>query len=229
MKVSPRLQDWVEDLASTQGHRVELSLTRNRRTMISLRQISRHHTRLRMHHAFSDAPQHILNDLASYIQTREPAYWKRVSAFARNIPPAATASPRPLPTRPGIHFDLQTELDYVKQHFFDSPPEAGIAWGKPGVPRKRKRRSIRFGSWHADCRQVHIHPVLDQAWVSKDFMHYLIYHELCHAAAPPYTDSAGRHHIHHAEFKSLERRYPNLKQMQKSGKEIFERLIQEHL
>ncbi|WFB35080.1 hypothetical protein P3T73_13010 [Kiritimatiellota bacterium B12222] len=225
MSLPPRLQGWVDQLTQHHHYRVDLTLTQNRRSMISIQQQGPRHASIRMHHSFAEAPQPILENLENYLLTQNPSYWKPVAAFARNIPVSCKKKSRPLPTVPGKYINLQKELDYVKQRYFETPPQATIAWGKAGTSRRRKRRSIRFGSWHSDSQQVHIHPLLDQEWIPLSFMHYLIYHELCHAVAPPYTDNTGRHHIHHREFKALEKQFPDLKQMEKLSTQIFKKLV----
>lgn len=227
MNLSPRLEDWVDHLAQNHRYRVDLTLTSNRSTMISIRQKSRRHAVIRMQKTFEQAPDSVLQSLTAYLITKNISHWKCVASFAKSIPAGTPKTAHPLRTEKGKHFDLDRELSYVKETYFAKPPEASIAWGKAGKPRRRKRRSIRFGSWHADCKQVRIHPLLDQEWVPREFMHYLIYHELCHAAEPPFSDSAGRHHIHHSAFKALERRFPNYSGMEGLSKAIFMRLIKE--
>jgi len=229
MTSSPRLQDWVDGMQEDHGHQVDLTVTRNRRTMISIQFPGRKYTRLRIHEKFSEAPENILDHLSLYILTRQREDWKVVSSFARSLPVNRTASsPRQNRTQ-GIYFDLHAELNFVTSHYFEVPPEASITWGSLGKPRRKKRRSIRFGSWHEDCKQVRIHPLLDQEWVPREFIRYLIYHELCHAVEKPLPHKAGGHRIHHAEFKRLEQKYPHVNEMEKTGKEIFERLIRERL
>lgn len=228
MNTSSRLQDWVNSFSKKHQYHVDLTVTQNRRSMITVRKNNRRHAVIRLHEAFEEAPEFILQNLEIFLLTNDSAGWKTVAAFARAIPgKPSPPRPRPLPTTQGKHIDLVRELAHVKRTYFACPPEATIAWGKAGKPRRRKRRSIRFGSWHGDCSQVRIHPLLDQEWVPLEFIHYLIYHELCHAAAPPFTDSLGRHHIHHASFKALEKKFPQYSEMESLSKEIFRRLVQE--
>ena len=129
--------------------------------------------------------------------------------------------------RPGIHFNLDHELRTVRDHYFPGL-EARIRWGKDSGPRKRKRRSMRMGSWDEEKKLIRIHPALDQDWVPKEYLHYLIYHELCHAVAKPKYSRRGNQ-IHHAEFHDLEAQYPNIKEMRTLGRDIFQRIIKEGL
>lgn len=170
------------------------------------------------------------DDLARFIVHRDPAAWKRLAAFAREIetPPAepTPVKPRPRKTK-GACFDLQKELEEVKNRYFQHPPEAEITWGQLRTPRRRKRRSIRFGSWHETEKLVRIHPLLDHSRVPLEFIHYLIYHELCHAVAKPEISSSGSRRIHHRAFRDLEANFPNLKAMERMASDILQCLIRE--
>lgn len=230
MTPQERIGHWLKELRVQDRQHIHLTLTRNRHSMIRLQRTSPRHCTLRMHEQFTRAPERILDDLASFIVHKDPLAWKRVAAFARTIEvePGTTRTTRPQVRKTkGRYFDLQRELDIVKAKYFDTPPEAEITWGILRKSRRRKRRSIRFGSWHENEKLVRIHPLLDQDWVPMEFMHYLIYHELCHAVAKPETSGTGRNRIHHRAFKDLESNFPNLKAMEKMSADIFKRLCKE--
>lgn len=127
--------------------------------------------------------------------------------------------------RPGIHFNLDRELRTVRDRYFPGL-EARIRWGKASAPRRRKRRSIRMGSWDEEKNLIRIHPALDQEWVPLEYMHFLIYHELCHAVAKPVYSRRGNR-IHHSDFQALEEQYPGVDRLRKLGRRIFERIIAE--
>lgn len=226
MSLPPRLRRWANKLAD-EGHQVYITLTRNRTAMVRIQTLSRRKTAIRLNEEFVDAPVPVLRDLARTVLNRDNLAWKRVVAYSQTIEiPPERRRPIPIQTK-GIYFNLSRELAYVKKKYFHEDLEARITWGKRGNPQRRKRRSIRFGSWHEDEKLIRVHPLLDQEWVSREFIRYLIYHELCHAVAKPQQDAQGRHRVHHADFKTLERRYPHLKEMEQMAKEIFERLIKE--
>lgn len=230
MTPQDRIGKWLNELRVQDRQQVHLTLTRNRHSMISLRRRSPRHSTLRMHEQFAFAPDNILHDLATFIVRKDPNAWKRVAAYARTIElvPGAERATRPqIRKTKGRYFDLQRELDLVKSHYFKEPLEAEITWGAVRKTRRRKRRSIRFGSWHENEKLVRIHPLLDQNWVSSEFIHYLIYHELCHAIAKPEISSTGRNRIHHRAFKELESKFPNLEAMEKMASDIFKRLCSE--
>lgn len=224
MSLPDRLQYWLEGIEK-KGHSVELTLTRNRRSMISVQRLSPGRTRLRMHESFAEAPESILVDLEHTLLTNDHLAWKRVAAFARTIDvPGEPKRSSPLYTQ-GSYFDLDAELGFVKSAYFEDPPEATITWGQAGKARRRKRRSIRFGSWVESDKLVRIHPLLDQKWIPQDFIRYIIYHELCHAVAKPLSHGGGHYRIHHPEFKRLEAHYPTLEEMEKLSRKIFSKII----
>ncbi len=225
-----RIGHWVHQLLAQEHQHVHLTLTRNRHSMIRFHRTSPRDCTLRMHEQFTRAPDNVLHDLAAFIVHKDPVAWKRVAAFARTIEvdPKTEKPKRNQPRKTkGRYFDLKRELELVRTRYFTNSPEAEITWGILRKSRRRKRRSIRFGSWHENEKLVRIHPLLDQNWVPIEFIHYLIYHELCHAVAKPETSESGRNRIHHRAFKDLESNFPNLKAMEKMTTDIFKRLCKE--
>jgi hypothetical protein len=176
----------------------------------------------------------VLRDLEAFLVRKDREAWSRVGRFAKSIPAqdpeyrrTRRARAIALTTR-GEVFDLESLLAEVKAKWFDPGLEARITWGRaPRRPGRRRRRSIIFASWHEDQRLIRVHPALDQRWVPREFMRYLIYHELCHALAKPRNGRNGRRLIHHPDFKELERRFPRFQEMERLSMEIFQRLAKE--
>lgn len=222
----PRIRAWMEDIRVRHGHVLEVTLTRNRRTMTGYRPLGNRRTSLRLHQAFERAPDSILRDIESSILRKDRRAWSRVGAYARNISgqtPDAPANARPPILRSrGRHHDLAEILNQVREEYFPGIG-ARITWSRRGKS-SRRRRSIRFGSWNEEQRLVRIHPVLDADWVPEAFLHYLVYHELCHAVAKPIPGSGGKRRIHHPKFRELEARYPNLEEMERISTELFQKI-----
>ncbi|TVR02370.1 MAG: hypothetical protein EA398_07900 [Deltaproteobacteria bacterium] len=88
-----------------------------------------------------------------------------------------------------------------------------IGWGRrpPAGPR---RRAIRLGSARLTENSIVIHPALDDPGVPLWVTGQVVFHELCHFAAPPLDEVtasvAGEHRLHHRAFRALEERYPRL-------------------
>ncbi|MFB6373046.1 MAG: hypothetical protein ABEN55_08015, partial [Bradymonadaceae bacterium] len=107
-------------------------------------------------------------------------------------------------------FDLRAILGVVvdfTRDLVDDPEtnldEVSITWGRDG----RGTKSIRFGSFDFDQRLIRVHPALDQEWVPRYFVEFIVYHELLHAVCPPVEGEDGRQ-VHTEEFIELERQFP---------------------
>ena len=74
----------------------------------------------------------------------------------------------------------------VQREYFPSYPPLPIRWGNK-VDRKR-RRSIRLGSYHRGTTTVRIHPSLDSPEVPRFFIQSIIYHEYLHHVVSPRHD-----------------------------------------
>jgi hypothetical protein len=137
----------------------------------------------------------------------------------------------PVPIRPlGLHYDLQVILDEVRRDYFTRDLEAWITWGRaPRRRSRRKRRSIVYASWWEELRLIRVHPALDRHWVPREFLHYLVYHELCHAVARPRRTRARRMRIHHPEFRALEAQYPDIERMHRLSHELLEQISRAEL
>lgn len=229
---TPRLDAWRLRVTRRFSGKVRIVLTRNRRSMVSIRRLAGGKVELRLQMGFEDAPDSILEDLEEVIDLNRSAAWKRVCAHARTMSvekyiPSPTRNIRP--HTKGRCFDLQDILDEVNAEFFRAELEARITWSslKPARKGRRRSRSLQFGVWDETRRLIRVHPGLDDPSVPRAFMRYLVYHELCHAAAPPKAGENGLRRIHHPQFRELEHRFPKWQEMEKLGKVLFERITSE--
>lgn len=74
----------------------------------------------------------------------------------------------------------------VQREYFPSCPPLPIRWGNK-IERKR-RRSIRLGSYHRGSSLIRIHPSLDSPEVPGFFVQSIIYHEYLHHVVSPRHD-----------------------------------------
>jgi len=168
------------------------------------------HSSLRLHHMFLGANTRVIDALAQWL--RKPSCRKNaavIDAFIRENRHLVKRRPRRsrrLNTA-GAHFDLKVLYDEVNRNCFDGTVQAAIGWGKR--PSKSRRRSIRFGSYSVEDNLIRIHPYLDNAFVPAYFVRYIVFHEMLHAHLGIEESETGRRRIHTAEFKRLERAYPD--------------------
>jgi hypothetical protein len=92
--------------------------------------------------------------------------------------------------------DLQLLAEQVRREYFRDVPALPIRWGHR-ISRKR-RSSIRLGSYDHRTREIRIHPSLNVAWVPPFFVQSIIHHEYLHhiLGAP-----------HDRRFRAFERRF----------------------
>jgi hypothetical protein len=81
------------------------------------------------------------------------------------------------------HHDLQRLAAEVHLEYFAGAQRLPIQWGKK-IGRK-KRRSIRLGSYDGATQIIRIHPTLDTPLVPRFFIQSIIYHEYLHHVMGP--------------------------------------------
>jgi len=87
---------------------------------------------------------------------------------------------RPLPLGIAEHrFDRLASLaDEVHRTYFFKYPPLPVRWGQQ-ITRK-KRRSIRLGSYNHITTEIRIHPLLNSPEIPTFFIQSVIYHEYLH-------------------------------------------------
>ena len=127
----------------------------------------------------------------------------------------------PLPNR-GRHHDLDAILDDVRARFFPDCAAVEICWGR--WSGRARARSIRFGAYLPDAALIRIHPALDQAFVPRLFVEFIVYHELLHHVIPPVCLD-GRYQIHSPAFRQRERQFPAYAEVMAWRKRYLQRLL----
>lgn len=85
----------------------------------------------------------------------------------------------------------------VRDEYFPDAHGVPVIWGR-NTARKR-RRSIRLGSYHRGTQLIRIHPLLNSPAVPVYFIKSIIYHELLHHVLGPAHDR--RFHRHERRFR----------------------------
>lgn len=200
----------AERLATLLEERVELTLTDNTSTMVSFRR-SRGLVVFRVHHMFSRAPAPVVRALAEYASgARSSGAGRLIDAFVRSNEERVrqTRAERQVSALEpiGRTFDLQAIFDRLNHAFFGGGVDAAIGWGRE-APRRR-RRSIKMGTYFHDARVIRIHPALDRPEVPEFFVAFVVFHEMLHHVIPPVA-AGGRRVCHTPEFRLRERAYPD--------------------
>jgi len=195
------------------GLQLDLTLTDNTHNVLSVRpnRVSGRVT-VRLHHMFLAADARVLDALAAWISRPKARQAGEVlDAFIRENRHRIRQAPRRprgvrVRTR-GQCFDLKQLFEDVNQRHFQGSIEAAITWGQ--MPTVRRRRSIRFGSYSHELKLIRIHPLLDQPFVPRYFVRYVVFHEMLHAHLGISETESGRRRIHTPEFRALEEVYPD--------------------
>lgn len=208
------------------GPGVSLTVCDNRVRMASVRFPPQGPARMRLHHAFENAPQHVHDALIRYIQKRDDRDWAAVRAFAGTIQPAVPGPAACLVAlRPeGEVYNLREIYDEVNASFFEGRITCRITWGRQQRRRRGKRKSIHFGTWNPQARVIRIHPGLDSQTVPREFIRFIVYHELLHAELPPSQSKNGRAIIHSKAYRALEQRFPHCAAMKALGRDLLRRI-----
>ncbi len=193
-------------LARTLGAPLSVTVTDNRRTMLSIRRVDGVR-RVRLHHMFADAPADVLDAVSRYLAHGDRRAGAKIDAFIRRradrIRRDGPARPAPRRTRGSAHDLGEILAELVARYFPDADPVA-ITWGARGASRRRGRsRTIRMGAYLYDERLIRIHPALDQAWVPRFFVAWVVFHELSHHVTPA-PEVGGRRCHHTPDFRARE-------------------------
>lgn len=189
------------------GGRPRVILTDNLRTMLSIKKGQGLLT-FRVHHMFAEAPPVVLRALARYAEShdREAAAVLRAFVDGNEHQIRRVTAPRPVALDvQGAHHDLQALFDGLNARYFGEQIAAKITWGQRGQ-RRRRRSSIKLGSYSVEEALIRIHPVLDASDVPGFFVEWIVYHEMLHEVHDmPIVE--GRRIYHTPAFRRAEAQY----------------------
>ena len=80
-----------------------------------------------------------------------------------------------------------------------------VKWGRRR--KHRPREYFIFGTIQEEDRVIRINPLLDQPFVPRWFLKYVLYHEMLHSVVPEESGPGGRRRVHTEEFNRRERRF----------------------
>ncbi|HEY0513862.1 MAG TPA: SprT-like domain-containing protein [Thermoanaerobaculia bacterium] len=203
----------------TGGRLRSLELTDNRRTILSVRSGkmgSRAPLELRIHHSFTQAPEEVLQAVATFVESKRGSDRAREALVVIREHFSAhrsTARARKLVLRPeGVVLDLREVFADLNERYFEGRLAVAITWGKSAVASRCGRRrsaSLQLGSYSYEDRLIRLHRVLDHPEVPRYVIEAVVYHEMLHADMPPEVHG-GKRLFHTPEFRRRERLYRNL-------------------
>ena len=124
----------------------------------------------------------------------------------------------------GRYFDLREIFDRVNdRHFRGRLRGYKVMWGHRR--RRRPKEYFIFGTIQEEDRVIRIHPLLDQPFVPRWFLEYILYHEMLHSVVPEETDGGGRRRVHTAEFYRREKSFPRYRRARQWEDENLARFL----
>jgi predicted metal-dependent hydrolase len=208
------------------GKTLELRLTNNHYSMISVRRKSDGY-RLRLHRMFVGCEPRVVRALARYVVHNDRRASSLLGEYIeenQHIIRRQTRRPRNFNIRTaGRHHDLQVIYDRLNAERFEGALEARITWG-PVAARRRRRRSIKMGSFAVEDRIIRIHPALDQECVPSYFVAWIVFHEMLHGKHEVKREN-GRRRFHTAAFLDEERTFPDYVRACAWEKQNLDRLL----
>jgi len=186
--------------------RVQVTLTDNRYTMISVRRQPRGHGArsydVRLHCMFADADPVITRALAHYIADNDVDASRILGDFidanAGHVRGRARRAPTQVIFTAGEHHDLRAIFDELNARYFENRIDAAITWGAR-TGRPRRRNSIKMGSYSVEDRLIRIHRSLDREFVPGFFVAWIVFHEMLHQVHDIRVKN-GRREFHSREF-----------------------------
>ena len=186
--------------------KVLLSVHDNRSTMVSFRR-QPPLLKVRVHHMFLDAPDHVVAAIAAYAGKGAREAGQVLDDYIAARQEHIRALPRkPAALEPrGECFDLQAIFEDLNHRFFQGGIRARIGWGRQ--TGRRRRKTIRLGVYDHKAREIRLHPALDRPDVPRYFVEYIVFHEMLHQLFP--SDRHTGRHVHHPRaFRDRERAFP---------------------
>jgi len=210
--------------------RLALAVTDNRYTMISVKR-EKGLFRLRLHHMFLDADHDIVRALGRYVARNDRDASQLLSQFIdvnhRKIRRARRRRPTvfTIETRGEFH-DLQEIYSDLNRRYFGGRIDARITWSQRAQPgaKRRRRNSIKMGSYAVEDRLIRIHASLDRPFVPRLFVEWIVYHEMLHQKHDiPVV--GGRRQFHTPEFLREEAQYEHYQRASRWERENLDKIL----
>ena len=200
--------------------KLDVEINDNRSTMLRVLERQRGMSRVSIHRMFIDAPDHVLEAVAQYIQGHlhdaHGAYNRVLRTYIQQELARCDYSHRVDHKRlvtQGTCYDLQAIYDALNARYFNHQLNLRVTWY--GVsPRQRGARSrartplrLTFGLYYDSLKLIKIHRLLDDPFFPPYFLSYVVYHEMLHEVIPGEVDARGLFRVHTKAFQAAERQF----------------------
>ena len=124
----------------------------------------------------------------------------------------------------GRHFDLRAIFDRLNErHFRNRLRGYKVVWGQRR--KKRAKEYFVFGTIQEEDRVIRINPRLDQPWVPRWFLEYVLYHEMLHSVVPDEIGPSGRRRVHTERFYEREKEFPSYRRARRWEEDNLARFL----
>jgi hypothetical protein len=213
--------------------RLALAVTDNRYTMISVKR-EKGLYRLRLHHMFLEADPVVVRALGRYVARNDRDASRLLGQFIdvnqrkiRRSRRHRLRQPAPvtIETHGEVH-DLQDIYDDLNLRYFANCIDARITWGQRNPPgaKRRRRNSIKMGSYSVEDRLIRIHPSLDRSFVPRQFVEWIVYHEMLHQKHD-IPVIGGRRIFHTEEFMAEEASFEHYEEARQWERDNLDRVL----
>jgi hypothetical protein len=223
-----RAQALERALRARGGLPLRLTITDNRRTMLSLKRRNEG-VEVRLHHMFLHGDAVTWDALGDYLFDGERSAAQCIARYIeRHRERIRRELRRPIALcTAGAHHDLSEIFDAINRRYFQGAVDAHITWGRdPSARSRAARRSIKLGSYTSRDRLIRVHPALDADFVPRFFVEYIVYHEMLHHVLPPKLQH-GRRELHGPAFKAREREFSHYHVALRWEREHLDRLLRQ--
>jgi hypothetical protein len=181
---------------------VSLVLTKNSTSMLSAR-VQDGVLRVRLHRMFLAADSRVMGEIASYLKNRRGAMPYFRSFVRDNRGQLSIKPPKKVPVRTaGKFYDLCGLYDGINKEYFGGMINAAITWGSRSPRYAVRKRTV--GSYSERSNTIRINPVLDRKTVPQEYIAFIVYHEMLHAALG-ISIRGKRRSVHSREFRKREK------------------------
>ncbi len=204
-----------------------IRINRNERTLLSLRGSRTEGIRLSLHHGLLDHPA-ALAELPAWIRGRGrvpgPALKAAIDTVFMTLAKKRRGHPQTAPVFEPLAGPVDLEALYATIHgqWFPQLTRPPVFWGPRLKPMRR--RHIRFAAYHRKPHpRIIVNRLLDQPWIAREFVAYVLYHELCHHAQA--CNPVRGELPHSPRFKEWEARYPRFAELRLWEKAHLDRFL----